>query len=197
MNKDTHKALGLLAKYHNQYITMAKAISGNNLEVKNYAEDFVQEAYLKLSRYDNLYSKIINKNGTVSKGYMFFTLRSIIINKIKKKSDLKYNYFGYFNSFDEEYELFSEEVSPKIFAESKLDKKLYDVLKSEAKWFDFELLRKYLKNDKSLKTLAKEMNIGIRTVYSAIKRCKLIIAAEMYEDYQDYLNGDYDKISIN
>ena len=197
MHKDTHKALTLLSKYHKEYVSMVKAISGNNLEVRNYAEDFVQEAYLKLSRYNNLYDKVIYKNGSVSNGYMFFTLRSIIINKIKKKSELSYDFFGYYLYFDEEFELFSEEVDERLFAESELDTKLYEVLKKEAKWFDFELLRKYLKTNKSLKSLAKEMNIGIRTVYSAIKRCKLIIAAEMYEDYQDYLNGDYDKISIN
>ena len=39
-----NKALEMLAVHHTEYIKMAKAIAGNNNEVFNYAEDFVQEA---------------------------------------------------------------------------------------------------------------------------------------------------------
>ena len=89
-----NQALEMLAVHHAEYIKMAKAIAGNNNEVFNYAEDFVQEAYLRLARYDDLFDKVVNTKGKVSKGYMFFCLRSKIVKAIKKKSNLKYNYLG-------------------------------------------------------------------------------------------------------
>jgi len=170
---------------------MAKAISGNNLEIKNYAEDFVQEVYLRLSRYEDLYDKVVSPKGKVQKGYVFFCLRSIIINHIKKKSNLKYSYFRDEYSFEEKYDLIHTDVSDEAIAANELELKMYDILKKEAKWFDYELFKKYLKTGKSFKTLAAESKIGVRTIYLSIKRCKIIIAEHLYEDYTDFLNGDY------
>ena len=192
--KDTNRALVLLTKYHNEYIKMAKAISGNNVNVRNYAEDYVQEAYLRLSRYDDLYEKVVNAKGKLSKGYMFFVLRSIILNDIKKKSNIKFSFLGTQYDFEEKYNWIDEGVYPFIPACSRLEDKMYNVLKKEAKWFDYELFKKYLKTGKSFKVLAQESKLGVRTIYLSIKRCKLIIAEHLYEDYADFLNGDYSHI---
>ena len=192
--KDTNRALVLLTKYHKEYIKMAKAISGNNINVRNYAEDYVQEAYLRLSRYDNLYDKVVNSKGKVSKGYMFFCLRSIILNDIKKKSNINFSFLGSQYDFEEKYNWIDEGVDPFIPACSRLEDKMYEVLKREAKWFDYELFKKYLKTGKSFKTLAQESRLGVRTIYLSVKRCKLLIAEHLYEDYADFLNGDYSHI---
>ena len=192
--KDTNRALVLLTKYHKEYIKMAKAISGNNINVRNYAEDYVQEAYLRLSRYDNLYEKVVNAKGKVSKGYMFFCLRSIILNDIKKKSNINFSFLGSQYDFEEKYNWVDEGVDPFIPACSRLEDKMYEVLKREAKWFDYELFKKYLKTGKSFKTLAQESRLGVRTIYLSVKRCKLLIAEHLYEDYADFLNGDYSYI---
>ena len=192
--KDTNRALVLLTKYHKEYIKMAKAISGNNINVRNYAEDYVQEAYLRLSRYDNLYDKVVNSKGKVSKGYMFFCLRSIILNDIKKKSNINFSFLGSQYDFEEKYNWIDEGLDPFIPACSRLEDKMYEVLKREAKWFDYELFKKYLKTGKSFKTLAQESRLGVRTIYLSVKRCKLIIAEHLYEDYADFLNGDYSHI---
>lgn len=194
IKKDTNEALRMLTKFHSEFIIMAKAIAGNNVSIRNYAEDFVQMAYLRLSRYDDLYEKVVNSKGVVSKGYMFFCLRSIILNDLKKKSNISYSYLGYQYDFEEKYNLIDEGVDPFIPACSRLESKMYEVLKKEAKWFDYELFKKYLKTGKSFKTLAEESKLGVRTIYLSIKRCKLLIAEHLYEDYCDFLNGDYDHI---
>ena len=80
---NTNKAIELLAVHHSEFINTAKAIAGNNFDVANYAEDYVQDSYLKLLGYDDLYDKIIDGE-KASKGYMFFALRSTIINDLKK-----------------------------------------------------------------------------------------------------------------
>ena len=93
MRETKEKAIELLYVHHNEFIEIAKSLAGNHFRVRNYAEDFVQEAYLKLMRYDDLYEKVV-KDGKATKGYMFFVIKSIIINDIKKKSNLNYTFYG-------------------------------------------------------------------------------------------------------
>lgn len=193
MKKTINEALIKLNKYHKDYIQMAKAIAGNNQEVANYAEDFVQNAYIRLSKYDNLYEKVV-KNGKVQKGYMFFVLRSIILNSIKKKSNLKYNHLGYNYDFEEKFNLVETEIEPEVLGANLIEEKMYKVLKDNADWFDYQLFRTYLESGKSFRALSEESGIGVRTIYLSIKRSKLLIAELLFEDYQDYINGDFDKI---
>tara|TARA_B110001452_G_scaffold191259_1_gene161409 strand:- start:1501 stop:2079 length:579 start_codon:yes stop_codon:yes gene_type:complete len=190
---NTNKALTLLAQYHSEFIKMAKAIAGNNLEVKNYAEDFVQEGYLRLAKYDDLYDKVVTKD-KVSKGYMFFVLRSIILNAIKKKSNLKYNHLGDQYDFEEKYNWIDHGMDKDKLGTEAIEAKMYETLKANSSWFDYKLFETYLTSGKSFRSIAEESGIGIRTIYLSIKKSKLVIASKLYEDYQDFINGDYDLI---
>tara|TARA_R100000541_G_C1877058_1_gene81769 strand:+ start:152 stop:730 length:579 start_codon:yes stop_codon:yes gene_type:complete len=191
---NTNKALELLSQYHPEYIKMAKAIAGNNLEVINYAEDFVQEAYLRLARYEDLFDKVVSDKGKVSKGYMFFVLRSIILNTIKKKSNLRFNHLGDQYDFEEKYNWIDNGMDPDKLGSEAIEAKMYEVLKANSKWFDYKLFETYLTSGKSYRSIADESGIGIRTIYLSIKKSKLIIADALFEDYQDFINGDYDLI---
>ena len=189
-----NKALEMLAVHHAEYIKMAKAIAGNNNEVFNYAEDFVQEAYLRLARYEDLFDKVVNTKGKVSKGYMFFVLRSIIVNAIKKKSNLKFNYLGSQYDFEETYNFIDEGVDRDKIGLEAIEQKMYSIVKEGSKWFDYELFKTYLETGKSFRTIAEESGIGIRTIYLSIKRSKMLIAEKLSEDYQDFLNDQYELI---
>jgi DNA-directed RNA polymerase specialized sigma24 family protein len=188
-----NEALSMLAQHHEEYIKMAKAIAGNHHSVMNYAEDYVQDAYLRLARYEDLYEKVI-KDGKVQKGYMFFVLRSIVLNNIKKKSVLDYNFLGDQYDFEEVYMHIDKPMDPKDAAKNVLETKIYTLLKEKAEWFDYELFRKYMESGKSYKDLAAESKLGQRTIFLSIKRCKLLIAEHLFEDYIDLKNGDFDKI---
>lgn len=189
-----NKALEMLAVHHAEYIKMARAIAGNNNEVFNYAEDFVQEAYLRLARYEDLFDKIVNTKGKVSKGYMFFVLRSIIVNAIKKKSNLKFNYLGSQYDFEETYNFIDEGVDRDKEGLEAIEQKMYSIVKEGSKWFDYSLFKTYLETGKSFRTIAEESGIGIRTIYLSIKRSKMLIAEKLHEDYQDFLNDQYELI---
>jgi len=190
----TAEALTLLAKHHKEYVNTVKSLYGNNFSVINYAEDFVQKAYLKLSRYDNLYDKVVKPDGSVSKGYMFFCLRSIVINQLKKKRVTKYNYVGDEYDMEEKYMLSDEGRDPVDVAIDTLEEKMYAIAKEGNKWFDFKLFETYMSTGKSFRTLAKETGLGIQTIYLSIKQTKILIAESLFEDYQDLINGDLELI---
>ena len=188
-------AVEMAQRHHAEFIKMAKAIAGNNFDVKNYAEDYVQEAYMRLLRYDDLYSKIITKKGTVQKGYVFFVLRSIIINDIKKKSKPNYNHLGDQYDFEEKYMHVDTGRDPETETLELLEVKMLEELKKRVHWFDYELFSRYLTSGKSFKVMAEESGLGVRTIYLSIKKSKLTIAEAMQEDYQDFCNGQYHLIN--
>jgi len=186
-----NKAIELLSVHHSDFVDAAKSLAGNNFKVRNYAEDYVQEAYIKLLKYDDLYDKIVDGE-KASKGYMFFALRSIIFNDLKKVKEPKYNHVGDQYDMDYCFELLDEGVDPKIEAIESLETKMYEVLKAESDdWFDYELFRKYLKTGKSFRVLAEESGLGIQTIYLSIKKSKLIIAEHLYNDYLKFTKGEY------
>ena len=71
---------------------------------------------------------------------------------------------------------------------------MYSIVKEVSKWFDYSLFKTYLETGKSFRTIAEESGIGIRTIYLSIKRSKILIAEKLHEDYQDFLNEEYDRI---
>lgn len=186
-----NRAIELLSVHHSDFVDAARSLAGNNFKVRNYAEDYVQEAYIKLLKYDDLYDKIV-EGEKASKGYMFFALRSIIFNDLKKVKEPKYNHVGDQYDMDYCFELLDEGIDPKIEAIESLETKMYEVLKAESDdWFDYELFRKYLKTGKSFRVLAEESGLGIQTIYLSIKKSKLIIAEHLYNDYLKFTKGEY------
>ena len=69
-------------RYHKEWIAMTESLGGGL-----YSEDIVMEAYIKLNKY-NCEHKII-KNGKVSKGYMYFVLRSLFVDYIRQANKIK------------------------------------------------------------------------------------------------------------
>lgn len=195
VHPQTAEALTLLARHHKEYINTVKSLYGNNFSIINYAEDYVQEAYLKLSRYDNLYDKVVKPDGSVSKGYMFFCLRSIVINNLKKKRVTKYNYIGDEYDMEEKFMLLDNPRDPVERAVEILEDKMYKIAEDGNDWFDFKLFQTYMQTGKSFRTLAKETGLGIQTIYLSIKKTKILIAEKLYEDYQDLVNGDLELIN--
>ena len=51
-----------------------------------------------------------------------------------------------------------------------------------------------MEEKKSMRQLAKEIDISLTTVFWTIKRCKQRLLESIGEDYEDYLNNDYELI---
>ena len=191
MNKN--QVIELCYEHHNEWVDTVKSLYGNNIQVVNYAEDFVQEMYAKLLRYDDLANKIIKKDGTISKGYVFFTLRSIIINSMVKKQ-IKYNFENFDYDMEEKYNMVFDDIDEEMIGEDKLIKEMWKSLKENLHWFDVRMLSMYLLSKMTYKQIASETGLAYQTIFLAIKRCKQHLMEEFSETYEDYLNGDYSKI---
>jgi RNA polymerase sigma factor (sigma-70 family) len=190
MNR-TKEALTLISAYHSDCIQMVKAIAGNLPRIRRDAEDFVQDMYIRLAKYPDLYEKVIDDKGRVRKGYLFFTLRSIVINDIKLKKNNIYKNFtdGNHSEVDFDEVIPSEGRSEYDIQLEELESKMYDVVKDNLHWFDAMLFEKYLKGGLTFKQLSKETGLGTQTIYRTMKKAKLKIAEEMLEDYKRFINN--------
>ena len=173
--------LAELSKYHNEWLTIVKSFGE-----KNEHEDIVQEMYLKLNKYTKLQN--IKQNGKLNKSYVWLTLRNLYYNKQNQSN--KVNYID----IDDCRTISAEDYNKLHFeSQSKISERIQQGIDS---WHyaDKILFEIYLKEKKSMRQLAKEIDISLTTVFWTIKRCKQRLLESVGEDYEDYLNNDYELI---
>tara|TARA_R100001530_G_scaffold116636_1_gene83706 strand:- start:393 stop:977 length:585 start_codon:yes stop_codon:yes gene_type:complete len=189
--------LRTLAKHHKEWVEVAKTLGADH-----YAEDVVQEAYLKLVHY-NQPQKFINDKNEIHRGYMFFVIRSVVSdfrrikNKIKKvpiKTIIKWaetnddlnvltvNDMTRLSSFTNHDE---EEAFWKLCA--KMDKEL-----ENWSWYDKKIFEIYRDTPLSIRGMAKETDISWVNIFHTLKRGKIKMKEKFKEDYEDFKNKDYD-----
>ena len=71
--------LAKVAVYHDDWIKVVQSFGEYD-----YAEDIVQESYIALWKYADA-EKLLDDNGEVRKGYVYFTLRSLFYQYYNKK----------------------------------------------------------------------------------------------------------------
>jgi DNA-directed RNA polymerase specialized sigma24 family protein len=118
-----------------------------------YAEDIVQEAYIK----------IIDSNKDVNFAYFYFTLRSLTMNlhhkkviKIEITKDIEHLLVDH----DSGNELLIDKIQPFI-----------DYIQT---WEDYErmLFMVYVNKGVSMRKMARESGISFTSIYNTIKNCK-------------------------
>jgi RNA polymerase sigma factor (sigma-70 family) len=155
-----------------------------------FAEDIVQESYIKIIKYCREDQLI--KDGEVRKAYMYFVLRNMFLDFKKQKNNKNkvstevLNYLGEGISNDLE-EIQRADALNKIF-----DK--VDTVVKDLHWYDELLFKLYRDTGKSMRTLSKETGISTSSIFTTLKKCKDAIREEVSEDYQDYLNEEYELI---
>jgi len=175
--------LGIVAKRHKEWINIVKSFGEYEL-----AEDIVQEAYLTIYKYANE-DKII-RNGIVSRGYMYFTLRSL--------------YYQYYNSKRNIIKLSidDEEYTYQIEDDSEMDEQiafnkicmLIDDHIDNWRWYEKKLFTLYRDSDLSIRGIANETNISWVSIFNTLKHAKNELKENFSETWEDYKNQDYDRI---
>jgi hypothetical protein len=61
-------------------------------------------------------------------------------------------------------------------------------------WYDQKVWHIYRDTGMSIRKLAKETTISPKSLFVTLKHCKNRIHNSLNEDYQDYINKDYERI---
>ena len=159
-----------VAKFHADYLRIVQSY-GEDF----YAEDIVQEMYIRLHKYADR-EKVIQKNGTLNRAYIHFTLRNIFKDLTKERN---------------KHQMVNIEERKDIGV-------TYDYIsKEEAEtwhWYDEMLFKHYFDSGMSMRELADETRISTSSIFQTIKYCKGKLKENLNEDYEDYKNEDYELI---
>ena len=170
--------LAKVAQHHDEWVKVIHTFGEYD-----YAEDIVQESYIALYKYADA-DKLLDAQGEVRKGYMYFTLRSLFYQYYNKKKKVnKVN-------FDDQWELFDDSN----IEEHKAYNDICLLIDEEIKnwdWYDRKLFKLYRDSDMSMRDIAKETNISLISIFNSIKNYKIILKEKFEKDYQDYITNDY------
>ena len=168
-----------VAKHHKKYVKTIKRF-GEHF----YAEDLVQEMYLRLHR--NKTAQDIVIDGKVNEYFIYLTLRSIFLNFRKAKTLIVKN---------NDIPLLFPDVDNTAYFTAQ--NQFRDNIEKEIDtWhvYDQMLFRLYLNSGKSMREIANGTGISLRSIFNTINDCKERIKANCSEDYEDLINEDYEKI---
>jgi RNA polymerase sigma factor (sigma-70 family) len=164
--------LSKLYKKHSKWVNIVNKLGGGD-----YSEDIVQEMYLKLS-------KIELKEQTIDT-FVYYVLRNMTFDLHRKKSNI-----------------FKVDLEDCVFLEYLEDQgkeeleTIYERIEDEVEdwhWYDKMLWQLYTE-DRTMRELAKDTKISLSSIFHTIKTCKERIKIAVGEDYEDYVNEDYEKI---
>jgi DNA-directed RNA polymerase specialized sigma24 family protein len=145
---------------HKHWITVVRRFGENT-----YAEDIVQEAYIK----------IIQSNKDVNFAYFYFTLRSLTMNlhnkkviKIEITKDIEF--------------LLTDSIEEDIILE--LAQPFIDYIQT---WEDYErmLFMVYVNKGVSMRKMARESGISFTSIYNTIRNCKSKLIQWQKENQKD------------
>ena len=143
----------------------------------DFSEDIVQEMYLKING--------IELKKQTAEIYVYYTLRNMTYLFFKERS--KYHKID----IEEMVNLSYEECEGKEELEI-----IHERIEQEVDswhWYD-EMLWKLYKEGRSMRELSNETKISLSSIFHTIKTCKERISEAVGEDYEDYINEDYEKI---
>jgi RNA polymerase sigma factor (sigma-70 family) len=175
-------------KHHQDWINIARKYVG-----EYYAEDIVQEFYLRLYEKARL-KDFVFTDLTVNKSYAFLLIRSLAIDLQREKARSGKMYLEDIDYTSEDFKVKKRVKSlEELEAYNKISLKIDAIIK-DWHWYDKELFNIYRFTDLSIRGIAKETTISWVSIFNTLKRCKEIIKEELGEDYEDYLNEDYEHL---
>lgn len=135
-------------KQHTRWINIVK-----QLGINDYAEDIVQEAYIKC-----LEKKSINE------AYFYLTLRSLAFDLHRKQKKI--------------IKVPIEEIN--ISIEIDKENEVFEIV-DRLHWFDKQVFYLYYDNKLSMRKIAKETGISLSTIFNTISKCNDKILTEWEE----------------
>ena len=175
--------LAKVAERHTEWVNVIKGFGEYE-----YCDDLVQETYLILYKYANE-EKVI-KDGVVSRGYMYFTLRSTYFQFYKNKRKIKKV------SLDNEehtYEIPDDTQMDEQIAYNKICTMIDDHIQ-DWRWYERRLYQLYRDSGLSIGGIAKETFLIFLLFFNTLKNAKHELKQKFQEDYDDYINNDFEQL---
>ena len=171
--------LGEIAKHHKNYVKVIHSF-GEYF----YAEDLVQEMYLRLDR--NKRPEDIIVDGKINQYFIHLTLKSIFLNFLKAKKQI-----SKINNLP--LEIADVDNSEFYEAQNRFRAKINNEIN---KWhsYDQTLFRLYLTGNHSMRDIANGTDISLRSIFEVIGECKEKIRVNCGDDYLDLINNDLELI---
>ena len=171
--------LNVLARQHKDWVRIVNSFGEYFL-----ADDIVQETYLKIIRL-NYIDKIVTES--INKNIMWLILRSVYVDHLRDKKItsvpiddcLKLSYTDYNLEKHEAFNLIEQKIQEEV---------------DTWHWYDIKLFNLYRNSELSMRDIAEETNISLTSIYNTLKNCKERLRESIGEDFEDYLNGDYELI---
>tara|TARA_R110000744_G_scaffold229253_1_gene347260 strand:- start:2055 stop:2588 length:534 start_codon:yes stop_codon:yes gene_type:complete len=162
-----------ISKYHVEWILYVVR-NALNISQRRNAEDFVQNAYLKILKqhtFDPI--KYYAADGKINKKYFFRTLKSLMIDENKKK---KIKTISITSNIDAVDEIINKPLLEVVY--KKLETTMNNMY-----WFDKKMLNLYVYHIPSIRKISTETTISSKAVFKTLKRCKLTIKKEVANEY--------------
>ncbi len=169
-----------IAKFHKEWIQMVRSMGGGD-----YSEDVVQEMYIKINKYttkDKIYV-----DGKINKFYIYLTLRSITFQEFRNKENIKKE------SLDVCLHITDDNSLEENLAFDKVSALIYKEM-DNWHWYDKLLFEIYRDNKISIRKLADKTDISWVSIFHTLKKCKQRLKDKHLEDWQDYVNNDYEHL---
>jgi len=168
-----------IVKHHKEWIEIVKSFGGGDM-----SEDIVQDTYLRILRL-NYIDKFTGEE--INKGYIWLTLRSVYFDYLRANKNREVPLDKFYSICDEEKNPFEDEAS--LLISNKIEEEI-----NSWDWYDAMLFRAYKDSDLSMRDLSKWSKISLSSIFLTIKCCKGKLKRRIGEDYEDYLNKDYELI---
>jgi len=150
----------------------------NNLGCpKRYINDFIQDTYLKIYEMDDV-SRILLDNGEVNMYYIYFALRSRVVDYYRQN---KLDYVGDIRDTDMDDEL---DIDNEVLLMN-----LYQGIMTYVDQFGAygsKLCKVYLPTSTSLRQLATDSGISVTSIHHSMKQYKAFIREEFEDEYEAY-----------
>lgn len=186
-NQDNNM-LELLAKNHKIWLRMVRGFGADY----DTAQDIVQSFYLRMHKYVKDEDRIMYNDEEVNRFFCYVTLKNMYTTYINAVNKFHFFEIREDDAIDEELKDFVfDEAMETAF--SRLVQKIEDEM---ADWHKYDriLSEKYLKSDYSLRDIANGSGISLTSIFNTMRENKRLLREKFSEDYEDYKNGDYDKI---
>lgn len=176
-----NRLLSELYVHHNEWIKIVRSFGE-----KTYHEDLVQEMYIKISTLNN--TERFYRNGVIYKGFIWIILRNMYYDFHKSKQRIeKVNLTEAMQVPD--YTEGYEKTNAKILLENKITSTV-----KTWEWYDQMLFNLYRNSNLSIRKIGKETGISFKSIWVTLNNCKKSIKENVGEDYEDYINKEYELI---